>query len=302
MKRNFLRIFSASILALGLFSCREQPVGIDYSDTKRVDTSYMATVEPAQTKNYYIEEFTGVRCANCPRAAEKLDQLIAANPDRLKVVAVHAYGFSAPNYDKGSKQDLRSKAGAGIIDLIYGGDPAKPNASFDRLNISTGTNPMLSADANWDAQLALAKTQNPGTPINVYVTSVYNTDLDAYDITVKLAYNKDVDEPHALSVFLVEDGIIDQQIEPLIPDFKYKHVLRQAITPVNGSMVLDSVDVKKAGLVYEITYQLKIDPADENENKQKFWNLDNVHVMALVHKPTGGTDKRVFQAVDAHLR
>ncbi len=302
MKKQFLRISGVALMGLGLFSCKEQPVGIDYSNTKKTDTSYVAAVEAPQVKNYYIEEFTGVRCSNCPRAVLKLEELMAANPERLKVVAVHAYAFATPDFNKGSKQDLRSKASENIIDLLYGGNPGKPTASFDRLNLSTGTNPLLQSDAYWDATLAKAKIENPSTPINIYVTSSYNASDDAYDIKVKLAYNADVSEEHALSIYLVEDNIIDKQVEPEIDNFNFKHVLRQALTPVNGVPVLDTLTVKKAGLVYETNYQLKMDLTDEKENKHKFWNLDNIHIIAFVHKPTAGNDKKVFQAVDAALK
>ncbi len=302
MKKQFLGIFGIAMLSLALFSCKEQPVGIDYSNAKKTDTSYTATVEAPQVKNYYIEEFTGVRCVNCPQGAAKLDTLIAANPDRLKIVAIHAMSFAAPNYTKGSVQDLRSQAGADITSLIYGGDPAKPNASFDRLNIATGSNPMLSPYGQWEAQLAKAKVENPSTPINMYVTSAYNAADDAYDIKVKLAYTADVSDAHALSIYLVEDNIIDKQVEPEIDNFNFKHVLRQALTPVNGVGVLDSLTFKKAGLVYETNYQLKLDLTDETENKHKFWNLDNIHIVAFVHKPTVGSDKKVFQVVDAALK
>lgn len=302
MKKQIFGISSAALLMLGLFSCKEQPVGVDYSNIKKTDTTYMASVEAPQTKNFYIEEFTGVRCVNCPQGAAKLDEMMTANPDRLKIVAIHAMSFAAPNYTKGSVQDLRSTAGAEITSLIYGGDPAKPNASFDRLNLTTGSNPMLGPYGGWAGQLEKAKAENPSTPVNIYVTSTYNSSAEAYDIKVKLAYNSDLADAHALSIYLVEDNIIDKQVEPEIDNFKFKHVLRQALTPVNGVSVLDSIEVKKAGLVFETTYQLKIDMTDETENKQKFWNLDNIHIIAFVHKPTGGTDKKVYQAVDAALK
>ncbi|HLU16924.1 MAG TPA: Omp28-related outer membrane protein [Edaphocola sp.] len=303
MRKIKFSIAGLAMLAAGAFSsCKEQPVGVYYGASKSWDTMYVASVEAPQTKNYYIEEFTGVRCANCPRAAEKLTQLTEAHPDRLKIVAIHALSFSAPNYDKGSKQDLRSKAGEDIAKLIYGKDPNKPNASFDRLNLGTGTETMLASDAYWDSKLEEAMLENPSTPVNMYLTTSYNADADVYDIRVRLAYTEALAQPHALSVFLVEDNIVDNQIEPFIENFKYQHVLRQAITPVNGTTVLDSISVKQPGMVYEVLYQFKLDPNDATEYKHKFWNLDNVHVVALVHNLTAGDDKRVYQAVDAHLK
>ncbi len=294
----------AGLASLFLFSCKEQPVGVDFGEGKKSDTTYVATVEIAQDKNYYIEEFSGVRCVNCPQGAAKLEELsaIPANKGRLKVVTIHAASFTEPDYTKGSKQDFNSKQGEQLMNLIYGGDMAKPQASFDRLNLFTGLNPLVGPYQQWGTILNTAKSNHPTTPVNIHVSSEYNQQQDAYDIKVKLAYTENVSEPQYLTILLIEDSILDTQIVPLQENYTYRHVYRQAITPINGAVILDSLPTKVAGRVYETNYSFKLDLSEANEFRHKNWNLDNVHVVALVHNATSGTNKRVYHTEDTHLK
>lgn len=296
-------LFGASFL----FSCKEQPVGIFMSENA-VDSTYMSTTETAQTKNYYIEEFSGVRCTNCPDGAAKLENMMDLNPDRLKIVTIHAGSLTAPNYTEGSIQDLRSGvAGNGdglkITNLVYGGDPAKPAAGFDRMPVSPSTStPLLGNKDQWDAMLNAVKSQNGTAPVNIYINNTYNATKDEYNIQVKLAYTQAISDPHFLSIYLIEDKIIDLQVAPRIENFEFNHVFRQSVTPFNGIGVLDSIPTKQPGRVFVTNYKLKIDRNDATNLKQKFWNLDNIHVVALIHKSAGSNDKRVLQVVDKHLK
>jgi len=292
------------LASLFLFSCKEQPVGVDFGEGKKSDTTYVATVETAQDKHYYIEEFSGVRCVNCPQGAAKLEELSAmpANKGRLQIVTIHAASFTEPDYTKGSKQDLSSEQAKRMMDLVYGGDMSKPQASIDRLNLFNGTNPLVGPRTEWESKLNTAKANHPNTPVNIHLSSEYDQQRDAYNIKVKLAYTENVSEPQYLTILLIEDSIVDNQIVPLIENYTYRHVFRQAITPVNGTPILDTIPTKVPGRVYETNYTFKMDLSEGNEFRHKNWNLDNVHIVAFVHNATSGTDKRVYHAMDTHLK
>ena len=304
MKKQFLKFAGIGIISLAFFACKEQPVGIDYGNTQKSDTSYMAPVESPQTKNYYIEEFSGVKCSNCPRGAAKLEAMsnLPENKDRLKIVTVHALMLADPDFNKGSKQDLRSIDGENIIKLIYGGEVGKPVASFDRLSIGNlGAQKLVGPDGIWESMLSKAKTENPNTPLNLHLTSK-EVSANTYSISVKVAYTQNVTTPQYLSIYLIEDSIIDKQIDPEIENFTYRHVLRQSITPINGVPILDTLATKNAGLVYEANFQFIHEPNAENANKHKNWKMKDIHVVAFVHNATAGNDKRVYQVVDTHLK
>jgi Outer membrane protein Omp28. len=277
---------------------------VDFSEGKKSDTTYVAAVEPVQDKNYYIEEFSGVRCVNCPQGAAKLEELsnMPANKGRLKIVTIHAASFTLPDYTKGSKQDLSSQQGEQLMNLIYNGDMSKPQASIDRLSLFTGTNPLIGPYSQWEGTLNTVKSNYPATPVNIHLSSEYDQNQEAYNIKVKLAYTENVSEPQYLTLLLIEDSIVDNQIVPLIENYTYRHVYRQALTPINGAVILDSLPTKVAGRVYETNYSFKLDLSEGNEFRHKNWNLDNVHIIAFVHNATSGENKRVYHAVDAHLK
>ncbi|RQO32383.1 hypothetical protein DBR32_01910 [Taibaiella sp. KBW10] len=307
MSTKFLPAIAAFMSVTFLFSCKEQPVGI-FTGENAKDSTYVGTVESPQTKNFYIEEFSGVRCVNCPAGATKLEEMMSQNPGRLKIVTIHAGGLTAPDYTKGSVQDLRTGVngngdGLKISNIIYGGDPSKPAASFDRMPVSPQTTtPLLGAKEDWDIMLSAIKTQNSTTPVNMYLSNSYNAAKDEYTIQVKLAYTQAVTEPQFLTIYLIEDKIVDQQVSPLIPNYEYNHVFRMSVTPFNGMAILDSIPNKESGRVFVTNYKLKIDRNDASDLKQKFWNLDNIHVVAFVHKGTSAADKRVLQAIDKTLK
>ncbi|HRP88721.1 MAG TPA: Omp28-related outer membrane protein [Edaphocola sp.] len=304
MTNNLLKFGIGSLLIFSLFSCKEQPIGIDFSNREQSDTTYVTTVETPQPKNYYIEEFSGVMCTNCPKGAAKLEELNTNNNERLKIVTIHAGSLTTPDYSKGSKQDLRAKDGLQLMNLIYGGEPSKPAASFDRLKIGTNTTfPLVGPVSQWDVMLNTAKTTYATTPVNIYVESKRNiTDTNVFNINVKVAYTANVSAPQFLSIYLIEDNIVDNQIDPFIQDFTFKHVFRQALSPITGTQILKDISNIEPGRVFETKMKFTLDPNDEKEYKHKFWNLDNVHIVAFVHNGTGGEDKRVYQAVDAHLK
>jgi hypothetical protein len=304
MKKQFSIFAGLGFTTLAIFSCKEQPVGIDYGNSLQADTSYIAAVETPQTKNYYIEEFSGVKCVNCPQGAAKLEAMSNAseNIDRLKIVTVHALSFATPDFNKGSKQDLRSIDGENIIKVIYGGEVGKPVASFDRLSVgNVGTGNLVGAPNAWDNMLSKAKQNQPNTPVNIHLTTK-EVGANTYNINIKVAYTEDVSVPQYLTVYLVEDSIIDKQIEPEIENFVYRHVLRQSITPFNGRPILDSLNTKQAGVVYEANYQFVHEPNAENAYRHKDWKMKDIHVVAFVHNATAGADKRIYQVVDAHLK
>ncbi|OJV54957.1 MAG: hypothetical protein BGO31_16605 [Bacteroidetes bacterium 43-16] len=304
MTKIFSGLACVSLASLFLYSCKEQPVGVDFGEGKKSDTTYIASVEPVQDKNYYIEEFSGVQCVNCPQGAAKLESMseVPANKGRLKIVTIHAGALTSPNYTKGSKQDLSSAQGLQLMTLIYSGDPSKPSASIDRMKLYTGTNPLLGPYSQWDVALNTAKATHPKTPVNIHLSSTFDENLNAYNIKVKLAYTENVSEAQYLSIFLIEDSIVDYQIVPLIPDYTFRHVYRQSITPINGVPILDTLPTKVAGRVYETNYTFKPDLSDNNEFRHKNWNLNNVHIVALVHNATSGEDKRVYHVEDTHLK
>lgn len=84
--------------ALLIVACKEIPPYIDYTvPVPSKDTSYIASsVPPAQHKAVLIEDITGVRCNNCPQAAQQaLAIQTAKTEDSVVVMALYSADYNS---------------------------------------------------------------------------------------------------------------------------------------------------------------------------------------------------------------
>ncbi|MDX5504580.1 MAG: hypothetical protein LPK46_00435, partial [Bacteroidota bacterium] len=89
MKRSIL--FTAFLLLAGLWSCNK-------IDDPIKDTNGGGNPPPEETlQKFLVEDYTGVKCKNCPDAAKKLKELEDAFGDRIVGIAVHGGFFSPDN-------------------------------------------------------------------------------------------------------------------------------------------------------------------------------------------------------------
>lgn len=297
MKQLF---FTISALSIGLLSCKEVPVVYDNS-VRGTDTTYLADVETPQTKLFLVEEPSGVTCVNCPAGTTQLKNMNTTGPHagKMVVVSIHAGAFTTPiNKDTAkSIQDFRTDDGLTILNGIFGGDFAKPCASFDRLPIAvTSGTTMLDVRSNWEMMLNTANDINGTSPVNISI----NTNLIAtntYEVEVKVSYTAESSDPHAITVYATEDKINDFQEFPTgYKMYEHNNLFRKVISPWNGLEFLKELDTKEAGRVFIQRFIFSIDPSD---TKQSFWKPENMNVVAFVHKTAD--DKRVIQTATAPL-
>ena len=271
MKKSLLLIgiFTFSIF---LFSCDEEPPpGLDFSAGPENDTNYLVeTIPTAQLKNVLIEDLTGVRCNNCPKAAVEAVRL-SANP-RIKVMALYIKSSSfAKPYD--GYEDLSTDAAEDIAqDTEFPG--GLPNGYVDRVK-GTSNNIANTLDA-WAAMTVsqLAKT----TPVNITLVSEVNADTSALKAKVELVYTEDVvDANHALIIALTESHIKGKQKMPdgsVKLDYIHNHVLRTTLTSSIGKTI--DATIEEGRLIFS-TYNLEI---EDN------WSTKDCHIVAIVQDKT----------------
>lgn len=296
-------LFIPAFIAL-LASCKEVPVMYDQSE-RGADTTYMAPVEAKQTKLFLVEEPSGVSCVNCPSGTELLKTLNSTGEfkDRLAVVSIHSGSWTDPITKPGyeSIQDFRTEEGLQILNGIFGGDPGKPCAGFDRLPLAiTGvlSGTILDFKGNWEKMLAKAKEINNEADANIHIDT-RTIDANTYEITVKVAYTNTISTKQALTVYITENKIIDfQEFPSKFDSYEFNHLFRKVVTPWNGLAILQDYPTIEAGRVFEQKLIFKIDPTDA---KQSFWKPENMEVVAFVHN-IEATDKRVLQTAVKHLK
>ena len=106
MAQNKIKQFGLWVTLLFIFGCTEVPPFIDFSEPILLakDTTYITTDIPQNVlKNVLIEDISGVKCNNCPKAADIAHDIQGKNDlGRVVVMTLHSnkYGaFTAPYSD-----------------------------------------------------------------------------------------------------------------------------------------------------------------------------------------------------------
>jgi hypothetical protein len=288
--KNIIKIFVASLFLLS--ACKEEiPTGLNLTPERSVfDTTYITNTIPApQPANVYIEDFTGVKCPNCPRAQATAKNIANANPNRVVVMAIHpgpnilnffVSPFKTPGDDHDSKYDFRSKEGGDIFNIL-GSSSSLPIGAINRIKFS-GENVLID-DTKWNNYTNSILASNSKVNIDTFGTKgVYFVEANKIRINTKVTFTTNIIDSQYVSIAIIENGLIDFQKSggKVIEDYEHEHVLRRMITPSTGSQLKAQII---AGRVFEKTFDYEI--AIEEK-----WNTKNLKVIIFVHNGPGGTE------------
>jgi hypothetical protein len=266
-------------------------------EVKSKDTTYLASqIETPQTKAVLIEELTGASCTNCPKGSKMLKDFQVQYPGKVIVTAIHSGFLTDP--PPGAKNYFPN-ADADALRLFFDeGDPAKPSATFDRTKASSGNSMgkyfVIRGQTGTDWNTALQERLPITTPVNLTLSVVNEVGANKYKVTSTIHFTEAVSDKLALTIYLLEDGIIDKQEDKdlgTIDNYEFNHVFRKLITNVAGAPVLDSLATKEKGRVLKKIIDFEVDATK--------WNINNCHLVGLVHKT--GASREVLQAVTVKL-
>lgn len=288
MKR-FLIPFCFALL-LTMSSCEEIGPNIDLGgpgrDATLADTTYIvSTVETPQTKKVLLEDFTGVRCKNCPLGAAQAASLLALYPDRLVVIGQHSQ-FLAQPYD--GDPDLRTDE-AQDLETMLAPVLGKPSGAIDR-RVFPGESVILHASINKWASLT-DQAMNATTPVNLYIDKEWDGINRNLKVTITVHYTATETDENRLSVFLLEDNIVASQLQPddeVDPNYVQKHVMRTMLTRFNGELLIGD---KVPGRVFVKGFLL--------EGVDAEYNADELEVVATVSRSAGSF--QVLQVADVKV-
>ena len=231
-----------------------------------------------------IEEFTGVRCVNCPDGSAEIQNLLALHGENLIAVSIHSGFFSKPYSE--NKYDFRSADGDAIASLL--GEPQSfPSAVVNR-KLFSGQNERQLSKQSWAGYIENELAEAP--KFNISLESNFNTTGRNLTVKVTVVPLENVNEKLNLSVLLTEDDIEDYQITPAgkIPDYKHRHVFRRVLTNDAGGMDLGSSFVKGQAVVKEFSATIP-----------ELWKADDCHIVSFVHRV--GADLDVLQAAEVKM-
>lgn len=210
-----------------------------------------------------IEDFTGQRCVNCPKATDVIDTLITRyGNDNIIPVSIHCGPFAKST--RGKTLPLWTKTG----DVYYDnyGVSVQPTGLIGRKDKSSDI-------SNWETKVR--KQLNQETEMSIQLHLDFNT-IDSL-ITAKVDMKKTATNSIVgkLQLWILEDSIVSFQYMPdgsTNRNYVHNHVFRTAI---NGDWG-DEIKLKSSPI--SKTYIYKVDKA---------YRPDKLSVVAFVYNDNG---------------
>ncbi len=273
MKLNRLLLFVAPLLAAALTGCDE------YEGDYR-QSFYQ---EVAVKKNILIEDFTGQRCSNCPKAAQEVENLQSTyGKDRIIAVSIH--GGSLSVHEKNSSIGLANDLGAEYHE--HWGLQAWPKGCIDR----------KSGIVDYEKWNSFVSSRIGVMPkVELDVTSVA---LSGDSLSLAIQVKGEETVTGKLQVWLTESNIVAGQIMPadmgggFKSDYVHNHVLRASLSDAYG----DALSVSEGESVTK-TYGYKIPDVSQLANKTP-WNVQNLSVVVFYYNDADG----VMQVIDKKVQ
>ncbi|TXB67993.1 Omp28 family outer membrane lipoprotein [Phaeodactylibacter luteus] len=279
-------LLTLSVSALLFWGCEEiSPVINPVMESENVCEAPQAIT--GQSRQVLVEEFTGVRCVNCPAGSAALEDLKGQYGEQLVAVSIHAGSF-APPYPE-SVDTLRTVEGEAILSFL--GEPlGYPTAVVNRKKFPGGFNLQLPRNG-WAGAIEQELQEAPRALIDI--NNTYDAATRTLDvcITLEMADDLNAEESVFLTVMLTENDVVDLQLTPESsepdPNYVHKHVLRTMMTTPAGNLLQEDLS---AGAFVQKSYSVEL---------LEKWDAANCHVVAFVH--LGGETKAVLQAAEEPL-
>lgn len=266
------KISFLALLVMVLYSCQEDGpfINLEEEQESLVDTSYISTTPiTALNRNVLFEEFSGVRCSNCPAGSAATKAIYLNKGDRFVPVGVHSNFLALPY---GSDQDLRN-ADANEIANSLGPVGQKPSTFVNRKVINGQR--LQGSIATWlglvDAELNLPSFVN----LNLEIVTL---DIAERTIRYRIILEYSADAPnHNLGFYLTESEITAEQLDgsTQVPDYVHEFVLRKAITPFIGANI--GADIIANTIIIK-EFEVDVDDYDT----QELWLMNHMHLVAFV--------------------
>jgi hypothetical protein len=290
------RMRIAKLLVLVLTSliyvgCTEVPPRINYDPEIPLlkDTVYTVNpVPPAQDRNAVIEDITGIRCVNCPDAAETAKGIKDGKDEgRVVLVAIHPISlgfFTAPL----EGDSFNTQEGEDIVQNLIGVPRGLPSGPVNRIKFD-GENEVTLPPAKWSGYVSDVLSQKASVNLDVELTPLKETRSAV--INIKSTFLQQDETQVNLTVMLLEDKIIGHQytIDGKVDDYLHEHIFRETITPYSGIRLAESVT---PGTVIEKGFSFEVPEGFE---------FDNCSVVVMINK-VDDENKEVLQVKELKLK
>ncbi len=259
-------------LAVVLFSsCEEEPPPIRYIEKPLLDTSYMGMVPTPQAKIVWLADITGVKCTNCPEAAEIAHDIYKSYPGRVELIALYPTFFPTLTSAWSGYDTLTTT----LANEVIGAEPEGiPRGLVDNINYNGNR---FVDRFSWP--LVVQNQLQKSSPINLELKCTWNRSEDKGRVEYKAIAHTAFTKPVLLVGALLEDKIIgkqsDRRVVPsgYIGNYQFDHVFRSVIGSTQGDTLARSFAIP--GFTVEKHYYISKSPKWKIENMScLIWILD----------------------------
>jgi len=242
-----------------------------------------------KVRKILLEDYTGFTCKNCPIAHGIAHDLQDTYGNRLVVISIHAGGYAEPTTEH--TYDFRTEAGDELDDFFGVSAIGNPNGSVSRKEFS---GKRVLGPYEWESSIFELVELEPEMLIKL--SPEYTDATRTINVDVEVEYLSEGNANHHLSVFMIEDHVIQYQLNKLVEpndveDYDHRHVMRGSMNGTWGDQ-LSTTNIA-SGMKYNKSYSFTI-PNDSD------WNPDNMSIVAFVHDKDASFE--VYQVEEKHLK
>ncbi|MDR1459186.1 MAG: Omp28 family outer membrane lipoprotein [Bacteroidales bacterium] len=246
------------------------------------DTPSFATLDDnAVIQKYLLEDYTGHKCPNCPRAQVISARMKTQMGDTLVLIAIHSGTLARPenttgycSYSANYNTEVGNEYTEKFLISTY------PSGLINRRSFNGS---QILSDSHWETTLNAIVRETPTIGVQIMTE---NNGGEAC-VFVKTTLLSDMSNTLRLNVLLIEDGIISAQKYGTRDSCEYvhNHVLRTSFAPVVG----DNLTVSQRNDSQIKGYSLKLNDT---------WKKENCHIIAFISD--ANTDE-ILQVEEAKL-
>jgi hypothetical protein len=266
MKKNLLISIILIVAMAGIISCDkiEKPYKVETQVVSCDTPAFPALTNVIQ--KYLLEDYTGHKCPNCPRAQVIASQMKSQMGDTLVLMAIHSGSQARPEEDTGPcsySTDYRTEVGNEYTNKFK--ISVYPRGMINRMFF--GATQIL-GDGEWEKNMNSIIRTAPTIGIQI----IPEENNGAFCVFVKTTLLSDISDSIRLNVVLIESGMVSPQLDRTVDSCQYvhNHVLRTGIAPKEGDKL--NISLKDDSQIKGYSFKLN-----------EAWKKENCHIIAFIH-------------------
>ena len=268
------------LLSLGIFTLLFMTPSCDVID-QPFKGNVQDTTSTQQQRNVLIEDFTGHRCKNCPKASKAIEALVDAYGSRIIGLAIHAGPGNFTNTNTDYPTDFTTPEGKTIQNFF--GTNFLPVGMVKRENWTASGNGHWSAYTNWPT----LSSEAIDSTLNIALEASASVNNGNLEVSAKGLPQMGLLHDLNIAVLIKESNIVSPQLMPDdTRDSNYVHmnVLRDYVTDTWGESFGTSPMLPGDTLSGNYTIAWNSD-----------WVQSNAAVVVYVFNPT---NYRILQVIE----